>query len=417
MKRVSLTGCVVIGCLLVPSAALARKSITVAMWLEGQPLKETKQIIDAYSKKTGIDVKLMATPWGAYLDKVLALAAAGKVPDVIVAERRFLPTFAKRGLLRPLDDMIKADGFSPKTELTSWRSAYYEGKFYGFPIEGGPHLLTYNPALFNKAGVQDPYTLMKAGRWTWSDFVEVGQKLTVDTNGDGKPDQFGLSGIYNGYADWTAKIRQAGGEVIDENYKKALIDQSDAVAGITFWRDLAYRYNIAPKASQGGYMAMSSGKAGMWYNWTSLAVEEKQSYKGKIDLQVALQPAGKAGYAVIAGANPIAVSKSTKNPKEAYQFAKWFAMESTFWKVIGAPASKSVYQNEYQTFLGTYLKNPDVAAMGVQYGKPEPVIHPRYRLLEDAMMPVMARVFADKLSPADAAKTMAASINRILAMK
>mgnify|MGYP000918282448 CR=1 FL=1 len=55
--------------------------------------------------------------------------------------------------------------------------------------------LFWNKRLFKEAGLDEnlPYDLQKSGDWTWSKFEELCQKLTRDTNNDGKMDTYAMA--------------------------------------------------------------------------------------------------------------------------------------------------------------------------------------------------------------------------------
>ena len=79
------------------------------------------------------------------------------------------------------------------------------------PLYGLAYGLFYNKKLFEKAGLQPPKT--------WSEFVDTAKKLTKDTNGDGKIDQWGVA-IEGASITESAHFafilgRQNGGELFD----------------------------------------------------------------------------------------------------------------------------------------------------------------------------------------------------------
>lgn len=55
----------------------------------------------------------------------------------------------------------------------------------------------YNKNMFKKAGIDkdEPYELQKRNQWTWDKFEEYCKKLTKDTDGDGKTDQYAMAGF------------------------------------------------------------------------------------------------------------------------------------------------------------------------------------------------------------------------------
>ncbi len=54
----------------------------------------------------------------------------------------------------------------------------------------------FNVQMLKDNNLEDPRDLYERGEWTWDKFIEYCQKLTQDTDGDGKTDQYG----YCGYA-------------------------------------------------------------------------------------------------------------------------------------------------------------------------------------------------------------------------
>ena len=72
------------------SGLQAGEDVNVSMWInDGIQAKGTQALLDQYTKKTGVVIKLVYAPWDAYFDKILSLTAAGKAPDVITLERLF----------------------------------------------------------------------------------------------------------------------------------------------------------------------------------------------------------------------------------------------------------------------------------------------------------------------------------------
>lgn len=54
----------------------------------------------------------------------------------------------------------------------------------------------YNKDMFKKAGIDknEPYELQKRNQWTWDKFEEYCKRLTKDTDGDGKTNQYAMAG-------------------------------------------------------------------------------------------------------------------------------------------------------------------------------------------------------------------------------
>ena len=59
----------------------------------------------------------------------------------------------------------------------------------------------YNKRLFKEAGIpeDEPYDLQAENKWTWDKFEEYCKKLTKDTDGDGKTDQYAMASFSKYY--------------------------------------------------------------------------------------------------------------------------------------------------------------------------------------------------------------------------
>ena len=115
-----------------------------------------------------------------------------------------------------------------------------DGGQYGLPRDLNTVVLYYNKAMFDAAGLPYP-----DDTWDWAKLVEVGKKLTLDTDGDGTPDQWGL---YTETADmenaWSSFVWQNGGDVMAADGKSTVVDSPEAAAGIQFLQDLIWKDKI-----------------------------------------------------------------------------------------------------------------------------------------------------------------------------
>ena len=66
----------------------------------------------------------------------------------------------------------------------------YKGRFYGPPMMQSCSLLMYNKELTDAAGVTPPDKL--ADSWTMEEALDIWKKTTVNSNGDGTPETYGL---------------------------------------------------------------------------------------------------------------------------------------------------------------------------------------------------------------------------------
>ena len=73
--------------------------------------------------------------------------------------------------------------------------------------------------MFDAAGIAYP-----DDTWTWDTLVDVGKKLTLDTNGDGQTDQWGF---YTETTDmenyWSSLVWQNGGDIVSADRTQTLL--------------------------------------------------------------------------------------------------------------------------------------------------------------------------------------------------
>src|SRR3954465_401246 len=137
------------------------KNITV--WIEEDlpdRVAATRDIVDAFTKKTGIKVKLVAVAEDQFNQILTSNAAAGKLPDAIgglplgqvrtLSSNKLIDTDAVGSVL---DDLDKGTFTKSSLELTA------DGKDQlAVPSESWVQLLVYRKDLFDKAGLSTPST-------------------------------------------------------------------------------------------------------------------------------------------------------------------------------------------------------------------------------------------------------------------
>ena len=152
--------------------------LTWFMWSGSEPeVTAWKHVASLVTDKyPDITVEFQTTSFPDYWTKLPALAAAGKLPDIISLQSLRAPGFA--GLMEPLDDRIKADKFDIGSfEPSILKGLSRDGKQFALPYDFGPLVMFYNHDLFVKEGVKLP----KPG-WTEADFMAAARALTKNGN-------------------------------------------------------------------------------------------------------------------------------------------------------------------------------------------------------------------------------------------
>jgi multiple sugar transport system substrate-binding protein len=100
-------------------------------------------------------------------------------------------------------------------------------------------VLFYNKDLFDRARLPYPDT-----SWTYDDLVRIGKQLTVDANGDGIPDQWGLSFDVH-YTGLETVLYSLGGRTLTDDSRRAALTEPGTIRGLQFIQDIFIRQRIA----------------------------------------------------------------------------------------------------------------------------------------------------------------------------
>lgn len=165
-----------------------------------------------------------------YSEWISEHALKGELPDVFMVLPADFNTFSSVGLLKNLDSFISSDESFDS-------SAYYRGcyeagelesKQYALPYESVPTLMFVNQTLLKKEEIPFPDE-----HWTWDDFYEICTKLTKDTDGDGRIDQFG---VYN-YS-WQHSVYSNGADLFSDDGKECKLMSNPIQNAILFSRKI-----------------------------------------------------------------------------------------------------------------------------------------------------------------------------------
>lgn len=201
------------------------------------------------------EVELIGVPSADLLTTVQSMAASSTLPDLVITNGANNAAWKEMdiiGDIREEFDQEFLDGFYPEMlkEFT------YNDELFGLPTCAAPFVLLLRNDLLTEAGLDVPES--------FDEIVEAAQKLTVDTDGDGKINRYGMSLM--GFPDsnnalrFTLALFAAGAPDIyaDETGKWATkIDSEDGIRTFKFYYDLAIRDgSVPPGATEVDYKTM-----------------------------------------------------------------------------------------------------------------------------------------------------------------
>jgi sorbitol/mannitol transport system substrate-binding protein len=347
--------------------------------------------------------------------------------DIVFIGLYETPIFAKRGWLRPMEN-LPAD-YDIEDVFKSLRDGLsYQGKLYALPFYGESSMLMYRKDLLEQKGLKMPE------QPKYEDIKKIADALTDKAKGDygitlrGKPGW----GENMGFID--TLVNTFGGTWFDTKWNPT-VDSPEWKKAITFYIDLM-KADGPPGASANGFnenlTLMAGGKAAMWIDATVAG--------GFLENPKESQVAGKMGYApspIEATPNgshwlwswTFAIPKAAKQAEAAEKFAVWatskdyikLVAEDIGWPGVPPGTRKSTYDNpEYQKspFAAATLQamqsadptNPCIKPVpytGIQF-----VLIPEFQSFATVVGQNISGALADKLTVEQALKDSQAAVGR-----
>ncbi|MNU71227.1 Multiple sugar-binding protein precursor [compost metagenome] len=297
----------------------------------GGPDEQTayKNVVKQFEKDhPNIKVKLVITTADQYATKLKAAITGNKLPDVFYFGSGDLKAYVNGGVLMNLSPYIEKNKKIDLNNIWKYGVDLYrydgnmagQGDIYGMPKDVGPFALGYNKTMFEKAGIPVPD---KDKPMTWAEFLDVQKKLTKDTDGDGKLDQFG-SGFNITWA-LQAFAWSNGADFIDSTKTKVTVDDPKLAEALQYLADLQNVAKVTPSIADSQtldtYQRWMKGQlaffpVGPW----DMSTYEKLPF----DYDLIPYPAGSTGKsATWTGSLGIGVSKKTKYPDEAVELVNY----------------------------------------------------------------------------------------------
>ena len=302
-------------------ASGAPVEITFSMWGAPEELTVWKQIVaDFEAANPNIKVNVEVSDWDSYWSKLKTQLAAGTPPDVFAMDAPLYLDYQSRGVLLNLQPYLDKNPDMLKDVYPQTLSAYKTPDgYYGLPRDFQTIVLFYNKDMFDKAGVAYP-----SADWTWDDLRAAAKKLTKDTNGDGKTDQYGF--IFDQWdmeVGWSEALWSYGGDIISPDHTKTLIGEPKARQAWQLLNDMVFVDKSVPDANtigQYGGDLFQAGVAAMtpMGHW---AVPGYNTAGFKFD--VVPMPKGPAGPATSVNSAGFVVAKASKNPDAAFAFIQF----------------------------------------------------------------------------------------------
>ena len=133
-----------------------------------------QQMVDNYMKENpNVTIDLQTYGYDDYFTQMTAKVAGGQAPDVFELDYQNFVSYAKKGALMPLDDILTKDGIDTSIYNDMALKAFSaDGVQYGVPDSFSNVVLIYNKDLFDQAGIDYP-----TDDWKWEDAMAAAEKI------------------------------------------------------------------------------------------------------------------------------------------------------------------------------------------------------------------------------------------------
>jgi multiple sugar transport system substrate-binding protein len=240
----------------------------ITVWIEEDlpdRVAATQDIVDDFTKKTGVKVKLVAVAEDQFNQILTSNAAAGKLPDVIgglplgqvrtMSSNKLIDTEAVGSVIDGLDRGTFNDS---ALDLTA------DGEDQlAVPSESWVQLLVYRKDLFDKAGLRTPST--------YDDVLAAAKAL----DSSGVPGFIGANVAGDAFTEQTFEEIGLGNgcELVDDS-GEVTFDSDECVAALDFYGQLQRDYSVAGAQDVDTTRAAYFAGKGAMLIWSSFILDE-----------------------------------------------------------------------------------------------------------------------------------------------
>jgi multiple sugar transport system substrate-binding protein len=229
-----------------PEQSEAGGPITLMLWAEPEELPAYREVVATFERSEP-DIEVNLVPFGEREDLLARLStsfAGGTPPDLFLLNYRFIGQYADRGVLEPIQERLESsDAFSRDDFYPEAMEAFtFDGVQTCMPQNVSSLVVYYNKDLFREIGLEGP-----PEGWTFFDMVGLARSLTIDRDGDGAPEQYGL-GVESTIIRMAPFIWSNGGTLVDDEAAptRFTLEEPAAVEVMQSFFDLREEYRVIP---------------------------------------------------------------------------------------------------------------------------------------------------------------------------
>ena len=276
-----------------------------------------QQMVDNYMKENpNVTIDLQTYGYDDYFTQMTAKVSGGQAPDVFELDYQNFVSYAKKGALMPLDDILTKDGIDTSIYNDMALKAFSaDGVQYGVPDSFSNVVLIYNKDLFDQAGIDYP-----TDDWKWEDAMAAAEKIRA--LGDN------IYGYYHpiSFNEFYKTVKQNGGSLFNDDFTEFTMDTPENIETLQYMVDMQQKTNVMPTEEQmagmGDWDLFESGRLGMIV--TGIWAFPEYTNNCDFDWDIVVEP-GHTQKATHFFSNGYVVSKDSQVADEAVKFITYIS--------------------------------------------------------------------------------------------
>lgn len=411
----------------VGAPGLAQDPIVLTFWKHSHPPADplTEELIAEFeAANPGIDIQMEVIPSTDYINRVLAAAAGGQLPDIFDINDANHAILTANGVLAPVD--ISAFGFESQEEF---EAAYVpdslnpfkgeDGQVYGIPFEYNSWVMVINDEIFEEAGL-DPATDYPK---TWEEVGTIGAQLAQVNDGRFDRQGFAWNLLTPGWTmlQFSPLVYQGGGSILTDDDKgdACALNEPAGVAALQTMQDMYYSYNAgAPginlSTAQDAMVDFTEERVGMWIlgPWAVPILTASESVAEDLRVIPLPQMTDAERNVVMLSSWVWTVNAQSEHISEAWQFIDYASQQGDRWLPTAGYILPRIGWTEEESVAG--FPGLEVFIDQMQYGRPR-LIHARQGEIGTIIHQYVQDAILNNLDAQETLDSACEEINAVLA--
>jgi multiple sugar transport system substrate-binding protein len=314
----------------------------MSWWGGADRAKRTNEAIAVYMKRhPNVRIDTDSVGWGDYWTRLATQVAGGNAPDLIQMDYRYIFEYARRGALRPLDDLMPDPLAIADFGENNLGTGRVDGKLYGVAMGINSTAMFYDRTAIEGLGLKVPDL-----NTSWAQFAELCTAITKAAN---KRGYFGVQDA--GYVEpaFEVFVRQRGKRLYDDAGKLAFA-RDDVGDWFEYWDKLRKAGGAVAGEIQAldkgtpELSVMTTGRAAIVFAHSNQLVAWQGLNKNKLGLTGS--PRGDRPGQYYKPSMQMCIAAGAANPREAARVISFLSVDPEAGAILeverGVPASAAM---------------------------------------------------------------------------